>query len=173
MSDLIIKEVDLDYIDKIKAISEKTFVATFGSDNTAEDIENYLTEHINTQQVRQELSNPASLFYAVEVDGNLAAYMKLNLDDAQTEQGYSNSLEIQRLYVLKEYKKQGIGRKLMDKAIEEAESRQMDFVWLGVWEKNTKAIKFYEKSGFVMFDKHVFKLGDDEQTDYLMKYELV
>jgi len=58
MSDLIIKEVDLDYIDKIKAISERTFVETFGFDNTAEDIENYLTENINTQQVRQELSNP-------------------------------------------------------------------------------------------------------------------
>ncbi|SFC23395.1 Ribosomal protein S18 acetylase RimI [Alkalibacterium subtropicum] len=172
MSDLIIKEVELDFLDKIKAISEKTFVETFGPDNTAEDIENYLMENINTKQVRQELANPASLFYAVELEGNVAAYMKLNLEDAQTEQGYSNSLEIQRLYVLKKYKKQGIGRKLMDKAIEEAENRQMDFVWLGVWEKNTEAIHFYEKSGFVAFDKHVFKLGDDEQTDYLMKYDV-
>lgn len=164
-----IRQVGLDYLDEIRKITEKTFIETFGKENTEEDIESYLKENVSREKVRQELMNPASLFYIVERDDRIVAYMKLNLEGAQTEEGYSNSLEIQRIYVLNDFKRKRMGRRLMDKAIEEAGSRQVDFVWLGVWENNTKAISFYEKHGFTIFDKHVFKLGDDEQTDYLMK----
>jgi len=164
-----IRQVGLEYLDEIRNITEKTFIETFGKENTEEDIESYIKENVSREKVRQELMNPASLFYIVERNDRIVAYMKLNLEGAQTEEGYSNSLEIQRIYVLNDFKRKRIGRRLMDKAIEEAGSRQVDFVWLGVWENNTKAIAFYEKHGFTIFDKHVFKLGDDEQTDYLMK----
>ncbi|MCB0820060.1 MAG: GNAT family N-acetyltransferase, partial [Bacteroidetes bacterium] len=83
-----------------------------------------------------------------------------------------NSLEIERVYVLKEFHGMHVGRKLLEKAIELANSQNSEFVWLGVWEKNHKAIRFYEKNGFKPFDKHIFRLGEDEQTDIMMKLDL-
>lgn len=156
----------------VKTISEKTFIETFGSENTEEDIRNYLDENLNVETVKKELADPDSLFYIVDIDDNIAAYMKLNLDEAQTEKGLDHSIEIQRIYVLEAYKHKGIGKQLMEKAIEVGKQKHRDYIWLGVWEKNLKAITFYERKGFVTFDKHVFKLGDDEQTDYLMKRDL-
>lgn len=172
MNRMLIKEVDHDDLQILKSISKETFIETFGADNTEEDIESYLKENLTDKKLIKELSHPDSLFYVVEMDGRIVAYMKLNLNGAQTEEGYTNSLEIQRIYVLKDYKNRSIGKSLMAKAFKEAESRKLDYIWLGVWEKNTKAVSFYEKQGFVMFDKHIFKLGDDEQTDFLMKYTL-
>lgn len=167
-----IRKADMKYLEELRQITEKTFVETFGADNTQEDIKKYLKENVTKDKVEKEMKNPGSLFYVAEIDGNVVAYMKLNLDEAQTEQGLSNSMEIQRIYVLKDYKNRSIGKQLMQKAIQEAESRQLNYIWLGVWEKNTKAIGFYEKRGFTTFDKHIFKLGEDEQTDFLMKFTL-
>lgn len=169
---MTIREAGMKDLHEIKAISEKTFVETFGSENTEEDIEKYLKGNLNTETVTNELSDPDSLFFLVDVNNNSVAYMKLNIGDAQTEKGLDHSLEIQRIYVLEDYKHKGIGKQLMDKAIEVGKNKLLAYVWLGVWEKNLKAIAFYEKIGFVTFDKHVFKLGEDEQTDYLMKREL-
>ncbi|MER2063617.1 MAG: GNAT family N-acetyltransferase, partial [Alkalibacterium sp.] len=95
-----IRQVGLEYLDEIRNITEKTFIETFGKENTEEDIESYIKENVSREKVRQELMNPASLFYIVERNDRIVAYMKLNLEGAQTEEGYSNSLEIQRIYVL-------------------------------------------------------------------------
>lgn len=170
--EFMVREAETSDLHIIKTISEKTFIETFGSENTEQDISNYLKENSNIRTVAKELANPDSLFYVAQYDNDIAAYMKLNIGEAQTEKGFDSSIEIQRIYVLKAYKHNGIGRKLMEKAIEVGNKRHLDFIWLGVWERNFNAIRFYEKEGFVTFDKHVFKLGDDEQTDYLMKRDL-
>lgn len=99
--------------------------------------------------------------------------MKLNFGAAQNELKNKQCLEIERIYVLKEYHGKKIGQLLYDKAIQIAKEKNVNYVWLGVWEKNLRAINFYKKNGFVGFDKHIFKLGDDEQTDIMMKLELV
>jgi ribosomal protein S18 acetylase RimI-like enzyme len=78
-------------------------------------------------------------------------------------------MEIERIYVLKEYHGHKIGQLLFEKAISIAKSMEKKYVWLGVWEKNERAIAFYTKNGFTVVDHHLFKLGDDVQTDYLMK----
>ena len=95
--------------------------------------------------------------------------MKLNFDKAQTEPGHHNTLEIQRIYILQAYQGKQIGKQLIQKTIEIGIENNLDYIWLGVWEHNVDAIKFYEKQGFKKFDTHIFKLGDDEQTDNLMK----
>lgn len=61
---------------------------------------------------------------------------------------------------------------LFDKALEEARKTTCSYVWLGVWENNHRAIKFYSKNGFEKFDTHIFKLGDEEQLDWMMKLDL-
>lgn len=169
MKKILIKECSLEDIEKVKLISEKTFYETFSNDNTKEDMENYLKENFSYEQVEREIKNNYSKFYIVENDEEVVAYMKLNFDNAQTEKDHYNTIEVQRIYVLQEYKGKQIGKKLMQKAIEIAKDKNLNYIWLGVWEHNINAIKFYEKLGFKKFDTHIFKLGDDEQTDYLMK----
>jgi ribosomal protein S18 acetylase RimI-like enzyme len=102
----------------------------------------------------------------------VVGYLKLNFGQSQTELKDSKALEIERIYVLKEFQGKNIGQLLYEKAIQIANQNNAEYVWLGVWEENEKAIKFYTKNGFVAFDKHIFKLGDDEQTDIMMKLTL-
>jgi ribosomal protein S18 acetylase RimI-like enzyme len=169
MENFFIKECSLEDIKKIKYISEKTFYETFSNENTDEDMQKYLKENFSDKQMESEIKNNASRFYIVENNEKALAYMKLNFDKAQTETGHDNTLEIQRIYVLQEYKSKHIGKTLLQKAIELGKSNNLDYIWLGVWEHNMNAIKFYEKQGFEKFDTHIFKMGEDEQTDNLMK----
>ncbi|MBP7822091.1 MAG: GNAT family N-acetyltransferase, partial [Saprospiraceae bacterium] len=99
-------------------------------------------------------------------------YLKLNFGSSQTELQDEKALEIERIYVSKEYHGKSVGQLLYDMAIQIAKQKNADYVWLGVWEENPRAINFYKKNGFVAFDKHIFKLGDDEQTDIMMKLKL-
>ena len=169
MDQFLIKECTLEDTEKVKYISEKTFYETFSNENTEEDMENYLKENFSYEQVENEIKNNNSRFYIVEDNEEVVAYMKVNFDKAQTEKGHNNTLEVQRIYVLQEYKSNHIGKRLIQKAIEIGRDNHVNYIWLGVWEHNINAIKFYEKLGFEKFDTHVFKLGEDEQTDNLMK----
>lgn len=98
--------------------------------------------------------------------------LKINTGNAETESGLENSLEIQRIYILKESKGLGIGTVFMNLAEKKARELGVSFIWLGVWEKNFPAQKFYTNKGFRRFSEHAFVLGDDIQTDFLMKKEL-
>jgi ribosomal protein S18 acetylase RimI-like enzyme len=99
-------------------------------------------------------------------------YLKLNFGQAQTELQDEKALEIERIYLLKEFHGKNVGQLLYDKALQIARQKNVDYVWLGVWEENRRAINFYTKNGFVEFDKHIFKLGNEEQTDKMMKLNL-
>lgn len=96
-------------------------------------------------------------------------YMKVNFGSAQTEKGYDNSMEIQRIYVSKSCKGMGIGSRFMDSALTLAKKKGVDYVWLGVWEHNHKAIKFYQDKGFVRFGEHFFVLGEDRHASVFHK----
>lgn len=170
MDNCKIRECSLKDIEKIKLISEKTFYETFCDENSEEDMENYLKENFSYEQVEREIKKEGSIFYIVENNDEAVAYMKINFDKAQTEEVYLNTLEIQRIYILQEYKGRKIGKRLIEIAKNIAKKNELNYIWLGVWENNFNAIKFYEKQGFEKFATHIFKLGDDEQTDNLMKF---
>ena len=172
MDNFVIKECSLEDIEKVKDISETTFCETFCGNNTEENMENYLKENFSYDKMTSEISNTYSKFYIVESNDEVVAYMKINFDKAQTEEGYDNTIEVQRIYVLEDFKGKRIGKALIQKAIEIGKESKVDYLWLGVWEHNIKAIGFYEKLGFKKFDTHIFKLGDDEQVDHLMKLVL-
>lgn len=157
---------------KIQRISEETFRETFASENTEEDMQQYVKMNFSEEVLRQELENPASVYFLAEKEGVPAAYLKVNFEEAQTEKGHPQSLEIQRIYVLRTHKAVGLGRALILEAEALAKKTTLAYLWLGVWEHNHPAIQFYEKLGFRIFDSHIFMLGDDPQKDYLMKREL-
>lgn len=159
-------------LEGIQKIGKQTFIETFSENNTQENMDKYVEESFNTAQLTQELSDKDSIFY-VAVDGKrIIGYMKLNTGNAQTELKTANSLEVQRIYVLKEYFGKSVGQMLFNKAIKLAMESRKEFIWLGVWEKNKRAIAFYEKNGFVEFARHIFKLGEDMQTDLMMRLTL-
>jgi ribosomal protein S18 acetylase RimI-like enzyme len=132
----------------------------------------YLDKAMNVAQLERELKNKVSQFYFALQNQEVIGYLKVNMGDAQTELIDKNAFEIERIYVVKNYLGKHVGKLLFDFAIDLAKKLNKNKVWLGVWEKNERAINFYQKNGFITFDSHKFKLGSDIQTDLLMALEL-
>jgi ribosomal protein S18 acetylase RimI-like enzyme len=154
----------------LQQISRDTFYDTFAAFNTPEDMQRYMEQNLGAAQLATELGNPDSAFYFARTNGEIAGYLKLNRGTACTDSRYTDALEIERIYVRKEFMGAGVGQALMDKAREHMQEMNLPWLWLGVWEKNEAAIRFYEKQGFVPFDSHGFMLGNDLQTDILMRW---
>ena len=159
-------------LENLQKISITTFRETFEEVNSEEDMQKYLDENLSLERLKNELENLDSEFYFIENENKNLGYLKLNFGNAQTEKVEENYFEIERIYVLKAFLGQKIGQILFDKAIEIGREKNLEYVWLGVWEENHRAIKFYEKNGFKIFGKHDFVLGKDVQTDLLMKLKL-
>ncbi|KHF33362.1 Protease synthase and sporulation negative regulatory protein PAI 1 [Paenibacillus sp. P1XP2] len=168
MTAITIKKCCVDDVQTLQNISMETFIDTFKDQNSPENMKAYVEKAFNLKQLETELSNQASEFYFIYADGDIAGYLKVNAGDAQSEAMGDDSLEIERIYVRKKFHKQGLGKYLMNKAIEIATEQNKEKIWLGVWEKNKNAIDFYSKMGFVHTGAHSFYMGDEEQTDLIM-----
>jgi ribosomal protein S18 acetylase RimI-like enzyme len=167
-----IRKAGLEDLEFLQTIGRQTFTETFAAYNSAENLAQYLEQSFSPDKLNQELTNTASAFYFAEDDGHVIGYLKINFGEAQTELKDADALEIERIYVLQQYHGKKVGQLLYEKALEIAVEMKKQYVWLGVWEENKRALKFYRKNGFVEFDKHIFKLGEEEQTDFMMKREL-
>lgn len=160
-------------LEQLQAIARETFFETYSAHNTEENMQKYLEDDFGTSRLKAELQNPDSQFYFASLNGKIIGYLKLNSGNAQTELKDSNAMEIERIYVSKDFHGKKVGQVLYEKAFEAAKDSKASYLWLGVWEENPKAIRFYQKNGFEEFGKHVFWLGSDEQTDLMMKKTLV
>jgi ribosomal protein S18 acetylase RimI-like enzyme len=167
-----VDKIDISEVHTLQELSRQTFSDTFAWGNTAENMQYYLDTGFDLSKLTTEINNPHTVFYFVKVDNKAIGYLKINFGPAQTELQDDKAIEIERIYVLKEFQGQKAGRLLFDKALQIARERHAAYIWLGVWEKNLKAIAFYEKNGFVQFDEHLFQFGDEQQTDIMMKLVL-
>lgn len=156
----------------LRGISCKTFQETFACHNAPEQLQAYLDSAYDLEKLRGELQNADSQFYFLYCDNALAGYLKVNEAPAQTEFHDKSTLEIERIYLAREFQGLGLGGALIDRAIELARGRNKQYIWLGVWEKNEKAISFYQKHGFYQIGAHSFFVGSDEQTDQIMRKDL-
>ncbi len=172
MEELKIKKVSSQEIVNLQTIAKQTFYETFSAVNTRENMEKYLRTELSLEKLSTEMNDKNCEFYFAIFDNNVIGYLKLNFGTSQTELQDNKALEIERIYVLKEFQGKNVGQLLCDKAIQIAKQKNAHYLWLGVWEDNSRAINFYTKNGFIAFDKHIFKLGDDEQTDIMMKLTL-
>ena len=172
MTNIQIQKISLTEIVQLQKISRQTFKETFSESNSEENMKSYLEEGFSKEKLTAELSDKNSEFYFATLENEVIGYLKVNCEESQTELKDSKALEIERIYVSKEFHGKSVGQLLYDKAIEIAKQKGSEYVWLGVWEENPRAISFYKKNGFVEFDKHIFKLGEDEQTDIMMKLKL-
>lgn len=157
----------------IAGISQQTFYDTFAADNTEEDMHKFLNEQFTKGRLMMEVGAPENEFILAYVDDAVAGYLKLR--DAKVPDALKQipSLELARLYVLKEFLGKRVGAELMKKSINVAEEKGKQVLWLGVWEKNQRAIDFYKRWGFEKFGEWDFLLGNDLQRDWLMKKELM
>ena len=172
MEQITLRQASLQDIAQLQQIGRRTFLETFAASNSEQNMRAYLEEGFSLEKLTAELQNPHSIFYFAELNNTVIGYLKVNTGLAQTELQEGNALEIERIYVLQAYHGKKVGQVLYNQAMQLAAQAQADYVWLGVWEENPRAIRFYQKNGFVEFDRHIFRLGDDEQTDILMKRPL-
>jgi len=170
MSTLSIEKVQLTELSALQHIATTTFAEAFGPPhNSLRNMDIYLAEHMNKEKLLSEWQHPESVFYFAKKVDKIVGYLKLNTGTAQTEAIKGNCLEIERIYIVADYQNQQIGQALMDFSIQTAIQSQKEFIWLGVWEKNLKAIQFYKRNGFSSFSEHIFLMVDDPQRDLLMR----
>ncbi|CAJ1178452.1 GNAT family N-acetyltransferase [Companilactobacillus nantensis] len=167
-----IRRCTLDDLEILQKVSAETYLATFGQYNTPENTQAYIHDAYALDVLRREMTNKNSEFYFLFVDQELAGYLKVNILDAQSEPLDDSFMEIQRIYIRVPFKRMGLGKVLMEFAIERAKAFKKPHVWLGVWEKNFPAQKFYQSMGFEHYSSHKFVMGTSTQTDYILKKEL-
>lgn len=153
-------------------MARKAFLEAFTEGNKMENVKTYLDKAFTVSQISDELADPASTFFIAMENEKVIGYSKVNLTPAQTDIHDPESLEIARLYVLEQYLGKGLGQALLDQALAFGTLNNKLYVWLGVWEQNPRAIRFYKKNGFVKFGTHPFPFGDEMQTDWLMRRDL-
>lgn len=172
MDPIAIKKATIEDLETLQLISEKTFTETFAAVNTPENLANYIEQSFNSEQLSMEINNQNSQFFLAFSASEPVGYLKINFGDAQTETVTKNAIEIHRIYVLQAFHGKKVGQLFLDQVIAVAQQMAVDSIWLGVWEENHRALQFYTKNGFVAFDKHIFTLGDDVQTDLLMQLKV-
>ena len=157
---------------ELVSISRSTYYNSFIKDNTPENMQIYLDSAFSKSQLSEELANPESEFYFAYLMDVVVGYFKINWGRAQKDLKEDHAVEIERIYVLKEFQRKKLGKKMLEKVIEIAKQKGANYIWLGVWEKNIQAIRFYERNGFERFGEHDFMLGLEKQKDYLMRLYL-
>ena len=140
--------------------------------NKPEDMRLYIAEAFSLEQTRRELADENIIFLIAEVEENMVGYAKLQENSIEDCVSDENAVELSRLYVLKDFHGRGVAGKLMDECFDIARRKNYQTMWLGVWEHNFRAQKFYEKLGFVKVGSHVFQLGSDPQIDWVLEKKI-
>lgn len=172
MNEILIVPAITAEVELLQQIARETFQESFAADNTPENMKQYLQDNFSIAKLSAELSEPDSQFYFAMLKNQPIGYMKVNFRTAQSELYNSRAVELERIYVLKSHQGKKIGQQLFNQAVTLAMEVQAPFLWLGVWEHNTKAIAFYQKNGFAQFATHAFQLGTEIQTDLVMRLDL-
>jgi GNAT superfamily N-acetyltransferase len=156
----------------LSELGARTFYDTFAQDNTPENIDAYLQRSFSPEIQFKELADPGVIFLIAEFEGIPVGYAQLILDSQDEPIKGLKPLEVRRIYASIEHLGKGVGKELMQATIREAQRRNCECIWLGVWEKNQRAIDFYRKWGFREVGSHIFSVGDDPQTDFIMELVL-
>lgn len=169
---ITIRSCSLHDADAIVSLGIRTFRDTFDEENTPENMMMYLNKTFSKKRIQKEIAELGSVFFVAELDKATIGYARVRRSVVPEGLASTSAIEIERLYADKKFIGKRVGYLLMNECIRYAMEQGFDTVWLGVWEKNDRAIRFYERWGFEKFGQHVFMLGNDPQTDYLMKKKL-
>jgi ribosomal protein S18 acetylase RimI-like enzyme len=174
MPEIKIRQATADDAQLLTDLAYTTFWDAFAHHpkNAPDDLAHYMRQAFNLKQTTEELADEKSVFLIAEINGEAAGYAKLIFDTTEPDIVAEWPVELNRLYSHQKHLGQGVGQALMDACLERAIEAGRDVMWLGVWEFNPRAQRFYEKNGFEIVGKHTFQLGSDPQTDLLMQKRL-
>lgn len=167
-----LKQCTLDDLGELATITTETFITAFEDQNNPDEFEIYINKAFNHKQLTKELNNPDTAFYFVHDNSKIVGYMKLNIGAAQTDIKSEEALEIERIYVVSEYQGRKVGGWMIEEIIKIAVAKGKTHLWLGVWEHNVSAIRFYDRHHFTKFGEHPYYVGEDRQMDWLMRLDL-
>ncbi|MGB2753086.1 MAG: GNAT family N-acetyltransferase [Pyrinomonadaceae bacterium] len=174
MAEIEIRQATTEDAKLLTDLSYTTFWDAFAHHpkNAPDDLDHYMRQAFNPEQIVAELAEPNSIFLIAELNDKPAGYAKLVVESREDGITATRPIELSRLYSHQEYLGKGVGQNLMDACFDLAKSLGHDVMWLGVWEYNPRAQRFYQKNGFREVGKHTFQLGSDPQTDLLMQRNL-
>lgn len=159
-------------IPALRALAIRIYSETFGHLNSPENLAAFIESDYSVARFEEEFRQPGSLYYFAEEDGNVLGYLRLRDSHEVDHLLGPNTIELHRIYVDGQYHGMNVGNALMEFAINIAKEKKVDWLWLGVWEKNPRAQRFYERWGFEKFSEHIFQMGDDAQTDWLLRKKI-
>ena len=165
---ITIRQAGVEDHERIASLARETFVDSFAADNRPEDMAAYLEKAFSPSIQAAELTEPSSRFLIAETGGKPVGYARLVEVLAPPCIKAKKPIQLSRLYARKRSIGSGVGAALMTACIEEATRRRYDGIWLGVWGKNIRAIRFYSQWGFVQVGTQPFVLGNDRQTDLVL-----
>lgn len=167
-----VRTCSLKDIEVLVPLSIKTFRDTFDEYNTPDNVIQYINGTFTRKIIEHEMRQPGTVFFLALDDRRAAGYAKVRTSHLPEGLQSTSALEIERLYAHRQYFGKRVGHLLMQTCIAHARKKGVQTLWLGVWENNSRAIAFYQKNGFKKFGQHTFMLGEDAQTDWLMKKDL-
>ncbi len=166
---LTFKQCKKEDLKELMSIARSTYYDAFIAENSAENMKLYLDFAFDKEKLSTELENEETEFYFAYLMDELVGYFKINWEKTQDNINDKEAVEVERIYVMREFQRKKLGQQMLEKTIELSKSKGAQYIWLGVWEKNIKAIRFYERNGFEKFGEHDFMLGNEKQNDILMK----
>lgn len=171
-----IRTASVEDAEGLSRFAATTFRETFEAGNSPEDIQRYLAEAFTPLQQAKEIADPDSTILVAEqpvASGvELVGYVHLIAGPSPEVVRGPAPIELKRLYVARAWHGRGVAQALMNAAMDAARARSAKTLWLGVWERNPRALAFYEKYGFTRVGEHSFLLGSAMQTDWLLARSL-
>ena len=156
----------------LSAISEQTFRDTYAVFNTPENMDQYVCDNFHPERLSREIAAPENTFLLAVENAKIIGFAKLSTHKIPEALTGKRAIEIEKIYVDRDFHGKQVGPLLMQYIVDLAQKERFEVLWLGVWENNPRAFRFYEKWGFVRFGEQIFQLGDDAQTDWLLSRKL-
>jgi len=167
-----IRKAKIEEVPAVRELAIEVYNDTFAEHNTPENLEAFFKDTYDLEKFNKEFYEADAVLYVALDDLKIIGFLRLRKSNEVDEYLGTNHLELQRLYIHSDYHGSAVSKMFMEEALAYAKKKKYEWIWLGVWEKNFRAQKFYSKWGFERFSEHIFQMGDDPQTDWLMKKKL-
>jgi diamine N-acetyltransferase len=169
---ITIRELSRSDIPQLRELAIRIYRDTFSGQNSEANMEAFLAKDYSIESFEREFNEVGSEYFFASDGESPVGYLRLRKsDEAERELGH-NTIELHRLYIDINYQGHGLGKLLMEFALKRASELNVDWLWLGVWEHNPRAQRFYASWGFERFGEHIFQMGDEAQTDWLLKKKI-